>query len=166
MKGSPFRAPPEAVASDEVVVGARSTPVSALAAWLPVGLWVLLILRASTGGFAAARTLVWIEWLVRNVWQDAPVETIYLVNFVARKSAHVTEYAIFVILLVRAFRSGTGQASRLPSAVALVVAALLALADEGLQALTLTRTGSLLDCVTDFCGAVLGALFVRRLAAG
>jgi VanZ family protein len=134
---------------------------SALVAWLPVILWMLVITRASADEFAAPRTLVWIEWLLRGVWADAGFEAVFLANFVARKLAHVTEYAIFAVLLVRAFRSKTGPTPQAPTIAAVAAAAVLALGDEGRQAVSSARSGSLLDYVTDLGGAGLGALFSR-----
>lgn len=109
-----------------------------LSRWLPVVLWAALILSAANDQFSEARTGGWLE----RIFGRVPPE----VNVIVRKGAHVGEYAILALLAWRATRTRA-----LPLAICLAVA----IADETLQAMTVTRTGSAVDVVWDMLGAVL-----------
>jgi VanZ family protein len=124
-----------------------------LSLWLPVVLWAALILSAANDQFSDKKTEGWLDRLFGRVRPE--------VNALMRKSAHVGEYAVLSLLAWRARRTWIA-----PIAVCLAVAC----ADESLQAVTVTRTGSPADVALDMCGAV-GALicvpaararFVRR----
>ena len=147
--------------SDASVVSLRRGWGPALSAWLPVFLWAFVIAGMSTDDFGTPKTFVWIDHLLRIVWQAIPAEFVAVANRAVRRLAHLTEYAIFAILVVRALRSGTGPTPRSPLAVAIGVAAALAFADEANQSLSETRTGAFLDCVVDVIGACVGAVIVR-----
>jgi VanZ family protein len=111
-----------------------------LTAWLPVVLWAALILSAANDQFSDKQTESWLDRLFGRVRPE--------VNAVMRKSAHVAEYAVLSLLAWRARR-------RL--IVPLLICLAVACADESLQAMTVTRTGSPADVALDMCGAV-GAL--------
>jgi VanZ family protein len=111
-----------------------------LTAWLPVVLWAALILSAANDQFSDKQTESWLDRLFGRVRPE--------VNAVMRKSAHVAEYAVLSLLAWRARR-------RL--VVPLLICLAVACADESLQAMTVTRTGSPADVALDMCGAV-GAL--------
>jgi len=104
--------------------------------WLPVVLWAALILSAANDLFSNDQTAGWLERLF------GPVPP--AVNFVVRKSAHVAEYAILALLSWRARRT-------VPTPLLICLA--VAVADETLQAMTVTRSGSPFDVVLDMCGA-------------
>ena len=147
--------------SDASAVSLRRGLVPALSAWLPVFLWAFLIAGMSTDDFGTPKTIVWIDHLLRILWQAVPAELVELANRAVRRLAHLTEYAIFAILLIRALRSGTGPSPSSPLAVAIGVAALLSFADELNQSLTATRSAAFLDCLLDITGACIGAVIVR-----
>ena len=122
-----------------------------LSRWLPVVLWAALILSAANDRFSDEKTGGWLERFFGSV----PPE----VNVIVRKGAHVGEYAILALL---AWRARPGRL--VPLAICLAVA----IADESLQAMTVTRTGSAADVVWDMLGAVLAvtaALAVRARSA-
>jgi VanZ family protein len=139
-----------------------------LSLWLPVALWLAVILSFSTDAASAQRTSRFlgplIAWLFPH-WDDA---TLAAAHVTIRKTAHVAEYAILAALLLRALR-GTAEIDRgqwrwrlALSAVA--ASALVACLDEFLQSRTATRSGSLWDVALDAAGALLGVLLWRLLA--
>jgi VanZ family protein len=75
-------------------------------------------------------------------------------DFVLRKCAHMTEYAILAVLLVRA----TGS-----YAWAFALAVAYAATDEVHQLFVRGRHGSALDVAVDAVGAVIGLAVVSRL---
>jgi hypothetical protein len=139
----------------------RSGVAPGVSAWLPVVLWAFVIAGTSTDGFGASATLVWVGHVLRFAWPGVDEGTILAVHAIVRKLAHLVEYAIFAMLLVRALRSGTGPTMRAPLATAIGIAAAVSLLDEGTQSLSTARTGALLDCAIDTTGAVVGAILVR-----
>ena len=74
-----------------------------------------------------------------------------------RKFAHVAEYGVFAVLVLRLALFLGGRRLVWNLAVALTAALLLALLDEGRQGLLSNRTGSLRDVGLDVTG---GAAFV------
>jgi VanZ family protein len=79
-----------------------------------------------------------------------------------RKSIHVIAYAIAGALNFRAFR-GAREGWALRWAIsAVVLAALVASADEMHQSMVPLRTGTFSDVVIDCAGATLAQLFRRR----
>ena len=111
-----------------------------LSAWLPVVLWAAIILSAANDQFSDKNTEGWLDRLFGRVRPE--------INALMRKSAHVVEYAVLSLLAWRARRTWVTP---------LLISLLVASADETLQGLTATRTGSAADVALDMCGAV-GAL--------
>ena len=82
-------------------------------------------------------------------------------NFVARKSAHLIEYAVAGALYFRALR-GERREWRWSWAVAAVaIACGVAALDEWHQTFTATRTGTPADVALDTAGAAIAQLIVR-----
>ena len=121
-----------------------------LKSWLPVVLWAFIILSAANDQFSEKKTEGWLDRMFGRVRPE--------INAMVRKSAHIGEYAILALLSWRARRTLVT-----PLLICLAVAA----ADETLQAMTATRTGSVGDVLLDMCGAVLALTCVpearRRL---
>jgi VanZ family protein len=118
--------------------------------WLPLILWAVVILSASSGGFSSENSGRWLRLFFAG---DVPD----LVHFAIRKAAHVVEYAILAALGWRALRR-TGSATRSAATVAagaLGIALAVAVTDETLQSLSPLRTGSVWDVVLDLSGALL-----------
>ena len=83
-----------------------------------------------------------------------------ILEFVARKLAHFTEYALLTLLWWRALR-GRGSASRvLAAAVAIAVA--YAITDEYHQTFVEGRVGAVTDVLIDSAGALVAALLIAR----
>ena len=121
-----------------------------LKSWLPVVLWASIILSAANDQFSEKKTEGWLDRLFGRVRPE--------INAMVRKSAHIGEYAILALLSWRARRTWVTP---------LLICLAVATADETLQAMTATRTGSPADVLLDMCGAVLAMTCVpgarRRL---
>lgn len=133
-------------------------------AWAEFGLppvaWMALVLGFSSASFSAANTSTWIERLLRWCWPGLlahlDVRHMELLNFAARKLAHLTEYGLLSALLFRAYIGLCGRSRRIGLALALSVAGAAALADETHQSLCAVRTGTWVDVLLDLGGAALG----------
>jgi VanZ family protein len=130
----------------------------------------MLIYYLSTGGFGSSFTL----WVLSQILSLSQVHvspgTLDFLNFLVRKLAHLTEYAVFAQLLYVSLLGG-GELEWQPRAAlwSAVIAGAYSLTDEFHQLFVPNRTASLVDCAIDTTGAILGLLLVylvtRRLQA-
>ncbi|MEY2563723.1 MAG: hypothetical protein QOH88_1916 [Verrucomicrobiota bacterium] len=125
--------------------------------WIPVAVWMGLIFLASGDLMSAEHTSRFIGPFLRWLNPDVSPATIASVQFVVRKCAHVTEYAILAALLYRAFRQ-SGGLGRFARAIAFISAAVYACFDEFHQSFIPSRTGALQDVAIDCAGAILGLM--------
>lgn len=142
-----------------------STSAALLQYWLPVVLWCLVIYGASADSQSTRRTSRILGPIVRWLVPAATDETVSRVQFVVRKTAHVTEYAILALLLWRACR-GPGRGEARPwrwrdAVLAFAGAALFAAGDEFHQAFVPNRQAHPGDVLLDSFGAALGLLALR-----
>ena len=127
--------------------------------WLPVLLWMALIFIASTDLMSTEHTARFIGPFLRWFAPDISDATVASIQFVVRKCAHFTAYAILSALLLRALRQHLLAAR----SVAFVLAALYAVLDELHQSFVPSRTGSPWDVVIDIIGALLGLVIYVRM---
>src|SRR6266699_719331 len=123
--------------------------------WLPVLIWLCLIFIGSTDLMSTEQTSRIIRPLLRWLKPDISMETIAQVQFIVRKCAHLTEYAILALLLWRALRRGTSLKAR-TSILFIVVwlaCAVFAASDEFHQSFVPSRTATLGDVLIDIWGA-------------
>jgi VanZ family protein len=103
-----------------------------------------------------------LRWLKPDVSQ----ETIERVQFVVRKGAHLTEYAILAWLLWRAVRLPRKNDERpwdwRQAVIAFGLAVAYAATDEFHQSFVPSREGHVRDVLIDTFGAVLGLFVVWR----
>jgi MYXO-CTERM domain-containing protein len=133
--------------------------------WLPPLLWMAVMFWLSTDTFAAERTggLLW-----RTLSTLAPRVTdaqYAWLHFGIRKAAHLTEYALLAVLLLRALRAGAAAAWHWRWALlAVLLVAAHALLDEYHQSFTQSRTASEWDSLLDIAGGLVGLflLWLRR----
>lgn len=112
--------------------------------WLPVLIWLGLIfylssyhkLQAFPGG-----------------WRD----------FISRKFAHFTEYAILCLLFFRGFKNMTGFAKPRLLLLSFLLTVLYALTDEFHQTFVSGRSGKIFDVGVDSLGAFFGLLFCWKI---
>ena len=130
--------------------------------WLPVVLWAALIFSASGDKKSVQHSSRIIEPIVRWLLPDISDEAVRTTVLVVRKCAHVTEFAVFTMLLWRAASETVWKQSVEWSwKVALFAgtgAVLFAISDEIHQSFVPGRQGAAMDVVIDAVGAV-GGLF-------
>jgi len=113
------------------------------------------IFIGSTDLMSAEHTSRYLTPLLLWLKPDISLDTIAQIHFLVRKIAHLTEYAILAILLMRALCERATSLWR-GAAVVLIVAVLFALADEYHQSFVASRTSSLGDAAIDSAGVLLG----------
>jgi len=133
--------------------------------WLAAIAWAGLISVLSTDAFSSDHTSAFIIPVLRWLFPHAGGETLELLHAAIRKAAHLTEYFIFSILLMRALR-GKDRGWKLRWAVA--IAAGYAALDEFHQSFVASRTASPWDAQLDTVGASAAQIFrwLRSLRAG
>lgn len=105
--------------------------------------------------------------LLHWLFPQLPAATVHAVVVAVRKTAHVTEYAVLVLLLLRALRAREVPQSRAwswPQASrALLLVILYAASDEFHQAFVPSREASVADVLIDTSGAALGLIILWLL---
>jgi VanZ family protein len=142
--------------------------------WLPVLLWCALIFGASGDKSSGERSSRVIAPIVRFFAPSISKEALDRIVHYARKTAHVTEYAILALVLWRALHQSRARraeedltlppgsrAERSPwswriAALALGLAVLYAATDEFHQSFIPSRTAEVRDVFIDAFGAALG----------
>jgi VanZ family protein len=119
----------------------------------------------STDKLSAEHTRVWIEPVIRFVLPHLTAQAFALVHDSLRKLAHVSEYAVFAWLLDRALRLDSPVPSVRAPIVALAIAMVYSLTDEGHQWFVASRGASSVDCILDTLGAAVGAQLARQRRA-
>ena len=128
--------------------------------WVPVLGWLVLTFIGSTNVLSVENTsgfiVPFLLWLKPGMTQEATWGIIVVI----RHGAHVAEYAILALLMLRALRWGTGISMRMSTlcGVALLACALFAASDEFHQTFVKSRTPSVRDVLLDVGGASLGLL--------
>jgi VanZ family protein len=130
--------------------------------WLPVLIWMALIFSASADSQSSQRSSRFIGPLVRWFIPNISEARLYQIVFIARKAAHVTEYAVLSCLFARALHTPAAftrpEWSRKRAALAWFVAALYSATDELHQAFVPNRDGRWTDVGIDAIGALVGVL--------
>ncbi len=139
---------------------------SVRAAWLvAMALMVLFIWGNSlvpgteSGGLSLSVVLT-----IRGALDALGIPSAWVTNFLVRKAAHFTEYAVLGILAARAFNLRRGA----PSARILLACAVLVLVpsiDETIQLFVAGRSGQVTDVLLDCCGAATGAALAALLSS-
>jgi VanZ family protein len=126
--------------------------------WLPVLIWLGVIFFGSTDLMSAEHTSRFIVPFLRWLKPDISPETLASVHFVVRKCAHVAEYAVLALLLLRAATLMTNLKPSIPILCASVWGACLFVAatDEFHQTFVASRGASATDIMIDSGGAILG----------
>jgi VanZ family protein len=127
--------------------------------WAVTVAWAVLIFYLSTQGFGSNFTQGFLAWGLELLHLRVSPRNFYLFHALLRKLAHLTEYAIFALLLYGPPGQRTQRLWRPRRAVFCIVgAALYSLTDEFHQLSVPGRSGSLLDCGLDTLGATLAML--------
>jgi VanZ family protein len=123
--------------------------------WLPVFVWMIFIFIGSTDLMSAEHTSRFIGPFLRWFAPDISDAAIASVQFVVRKSAHLTEYAVLAALLYRGLRQSRSPL-RWSGILAWLMAAISAALDEFHQSFVASRTASPWDVMVDCIGALIG----------
>jgi hypothetical protein len=136
--------------------------------WLPLLIWLGVIYVGSTSVMSSEHTSRYIVPFLLRLKPGMSPGAIWTILVVARKCAHVTEYAVLALLLWRAFRNIQVLRTKtlMVFGAALLGCALFAASDEFHQTFVKSRTPAVRDVLLDVTGALLGLLigasFVRR----
>ena len=124
--------------------------------WLPVLFMIGAMYYASTDVFSGDNTRNVIERIVLWLKPHTREHTLMKINYIVRKLAHFTEYALLAALLFRAFRADSVLRWRWRWALySFAMAFSWALLDELHQTFTHTRGGSIYDSLLDTSGALV-----------
>lgn len=126
-----------------------------LRAWLPVAAWAALISLFSSGWFSGEQTGGLLLPLLQALLPGARPDDLQALHAAIRKVAHVVEYLVLAVLLVRALRT-EGLAGAALAATALALGVAYAVLDETHQAFVPGRTASPGDVAVDAIGVVAG----------
>jgi VanZ family protein len=121
--------------------------------WAPPVLWMAVILALSSEAGSAERTGRLLLPILQALLPGASPLQVEAAHALVRKAAHVTEYGVLGALWLRALLAA-GRRRRPAAFGTLAVCAAWAAVDEGLQTLTIARTGHLFDVGLDVGGAL------------
>jgi VanZ family protein len=126
--------------------------------WLPLLIWVGVIFLGSTDLMSAEHTSRFIVPFLRWLKPDISAETLASIHFILRKCAHVGEYAVLGLLLLRAatLMMNFKRSMAILYVSVLSVCLFVAATDEFHQALVASRGASVRDIMIDSGGAILG----------
>jgi VanZ family protein len=128
--------------------------------WLPVLIWIGLIFLGSTDLLSAEHTSRFIVPFLRWLRPDISSETLSRIHFFLRKCAHVSEYAVLALLLLRAAIFMPNRKWSMPILYVSVLGTCLFVAatDEFHQTFVASRGALIPDVMIDGAGAFLGLL--------
>ena len=135
--------------------------------WLPVLIWLGVIFVGSTDLMSAEHASRFIVPFLRWLKPDISPERLASIHVIVRKCAHVGEYAILALLLLRAaifIPNRNLKRSVLVLCVSVWIACVfVAATDEFHQTFVASRGASVGDIIVDGSGAILGLLIGMML---
>lgn len=117
-----------------------------------------VIFLFSTMYFGDDATFTFLDKLAILLRGGISSHILWKIDFVLRKSAHVTEYMILAYLWTGALARGAGFQAGRAAFAALVMSVAYAATDEYHQTFVPGRSGNAPDVLIDAAGATLGAL--------
>lgn len=132
-----------------------------LGRWVVTVCWAGLIFYFSTGGFGSSFTYRLLSAVLQFLHVSVSPATFDVLHFLLRKSAHLTEYGIFS-LLIYASLLHSDRFEWQPRKVlwSVLIAGGYSLTDEFHQMFVPGRTAALHDCAIDTAGAIVAMLLV------
>ena len=132
--------------------------------WWPALIWAVVISGFSTGAFTSDNTSRFIVPILHFFLPHASAETLDFLHHIIRKCAHLTEYFILSMLILRGIRAGEkGMHVRWALVTILIIAGYAAL-DEYHQSFVPGRTAAVGDVLIDTSGGIaaqiVASLFV------
>lgn len=141
--------------AENLTTAESSLTTRVLKYWLPVLFMIGAMYYASTDVFSGENTRNIVERIVLWFKPHTHEHTLMKINYLVRKLAHFTEYAVLAALLFRAFRADSRLGWRWRwAAYSFGMALIWALLDEFHQTFTHTRGGSIYDSLLDTSGAL------------
>jgi len=130
--------------------------------WLPVVIWAVVVLYASTNAGSTAKTASFLRPILMWFFPDLPPIDLREVNFLVRKTAHILQFFIFALLLWRAARVEPPLriGDRLLVAWVVGISGVVAGLSEGIQIFSRFRGASLGDFLLDMTGVMLALMLV------
>ncbi len=129
--------------------------------YVPLILWVVLILYASTTNASMSETSRFMRPLLEFLFPNTPESNLIIYHKYIRKLAHLTEYAVLAFFASRAFwLSSKGFLREYWYLFAFSVVLLTASIDEINQSFDISRTASIYDVLLDCFGGVLMISFI------
>jgi VanZ family protein len=128
--------------------------------WLPVLVWLGVIFLGSTDLMSAEHTSRFIVPFLRWLKADISPATLASIHVFFRKCAHISEYAVLALLLLRAGIVMTNLKRSIPILYLSVLGICLFVAatDEFHQTFVASRGALVTDVLIDSIGAILGLL--------
>lgn len=128
--------------------------------FVPLILWTFVIFYSSTGNASMAKTSRFLRPLLELLFSSE--ETIYFANFIIRKIAHLSYYALLAALAVFAFIGSPFEWLRKNwfwASLGLVL--IIATIDEIHQSFEPSRVGSASDVLLDCIGGLVALLLIK-----
>lgn len=129
-----------------------------LARWWPALVWACLIWTFSTGTFTTQHTSRYIIPFLRWLFPHMAWETLLAIHQIIRKCAHVAEYFVFSLLILRGLRAGRKETRFGWALGAVAIVAAYAALDEFHQSFVPGRGASVWDVLLDASGGVAAQL--------
>jgi VanZ family protein len=124
--------------------------------WGILCLWLTTVSILSTSAFSSAQTGKFVVPFLRWMLPGASKATIRALHAVARKGAHVAEFAMLALLWYRGLKWGKRGWQTWAALTAFGLTVLSGVAEELHQAFEPLRTASALDVAWDSLGALIG----------
>jgi VanZ family protein len=129
--------------------------------WAVTIAWAAQIYNFSTATFGGVFTAWLLSQILHLLRVTVSLPTFQILHHLMRKSAHITEYAIFSMLLYYSLGGRRGRDWRWRRALwAVLVAGVYSLTDEFHQLFVPGRGAAISDCGIDTLGALLGILII------
>ena len=137
--------------------------------WWPALIWAVAISGFSTGAFTSEHTSLVIIPVLRWLLPHASPQTLEYIHHIIRKCAHLTEYFILSLLILRGIRAGRPGTRWAWALATVAIVAGYASLDELHQSFVPGRTAAVTDVLIDTSGGIAGqlaaALMMRRSQA-
>jgi VanZ family protein len=118
-------------------------------------MWAAFIFIMSTDAFSAEHTAWFVEPVLRWLKPDLTAHQFLLIHHYIRKTAHLTEYFVFCLLLYRGIRGVRAGWRWSWGFAALFIATSYSILDEIHQAFVASRKASPYDSLLDSAGAFI-----------
>jgi VanZ family protein len=128
--------------------------------WLPLLLWLGVIFLGSTDLMSAEHTSRFVVPFLRWLKPEISPETLASIHFIVRKCAHLGEYAVLALLLLRAaiFMTNLKRSLAILYVSVWVACLVVATTDEFHQTFVASRGALATDIMIDSGGAIVGLL--------